>query len=245
MNFFSKKKILIFIPAYNVEKKIYSVISRIPSNIFYINHVNILIINDFSSDNTKKVIKNIKNDFNYDIEVFETKKNLGYGGVQKYAFNYAIKNQYDYIIMLHGDGQYLPEKLPEFIEKFDNDNLDAVFGSRMKSYFSALRGGMPIYKFLGNIVLTFIQNMILGSKMSEFHSGYRSYKVKSLQLIDFNKMTNYYHFDTEIIIELLKKNLLILEINIPTFYGDEVSHLKSIPYGFKVLISTIKSKFKK
>jgi glycosyltransferase involved in cell wall biosynthesis len=245
MNFFSKKKILIFIPAYNVEKKIYSVISRIPSNIFYINHVNILIINDFSSDNTKKVIKNIKNDFNYDIEVFETKKNLGYGGVQKYAFNYAIKNQYDYIIMLHGDGQYLPEKLPEFIEKFDNNNLDAVFGSRMKSYFSALRGGMPIYKFLGNIVLTFIQNMILGSKMSEFHSGYRSYKVKSLQLIDFNKMTNYYHFDTEIIIELLKKNLLILEINIPTFYGDEVSHLKSIPYGFKVLISTIKSKFKK
>ncbi len=245
MNFFSKKKILIFIPAYNVEKKIYSVISRIPSNIFYINNVNILIINDFSSDNTNKVIKNIKNDFNYDIEVFETKKNLGYGGVQKYAFNYAIKNQYDYIIMLHGDGQYLPEKLPEFIEKFDNANLDAVFGSRMKSYFSALRGGMPIYKFLGNIVLTFIQNMILGSKMSEFHSGYRSYKVKSLQLIDFNKMTNYYHFDTEIIIELLKKNLLILEINIPTFYGDEVSHLKSIPYGFKVLISTIKSKFKK
>lgn len=245
MNFFSKKKILIFIPAYNVEKKIYSVISRIPSNIFYINNVNILIINDFSSDNTNKVIKNIKNDFNYDIEVFETKKNLGYGGVQKYAFNYAIKNQYDYIIMLHGDGQYFPEKLPEFIEKFDNANLDAVFGSRMKSYFSALRGGMPIYKFLGNIVLTFIQNMILGSKMSEFHSGYRSYKVKSLQLIDFNKMTNYYHFDTEIIIELLKKNLLILEINIPTFYGDEVSHLKSIPYGFKVLISTIKSKFKK
>lgn len=245
MNFFSKKKILIFIPAYNVEKKIYSVISRIPSNIFYINHVNILIINDFSSDNTKKVIKNIKNNFNYDIEVFETKKNLGYGGVQKYAFNYAINKQYDYIIMLHGDGQYLPEKLPEFIAKFDNDNLDAVFGSRMKSYLSALRGGMPIYKFLGNIVLTFIQNMILGSKMSEFHSGYRSYKVKSLQLIDFNKMTNYYHFDTEIIIELLKKNLSILEINIPTFYGDEVSHLKSIPYGFKVLISTIKSKFKK
>lgn len=219
MNFFSKKKILIFIPAYNVEKKIYSVISRIPSNIFYINHVNILIINDFSSDNTKKVIKNIKNNFNYDIEVFETKKNLGYGGVQKYAFNYAINKQYDYIIMLHGDGQYLPEKLPEFIAKFDNDNLDAVFGSRMKSYLSALRGGMPIYKFLGNIVLTFIQNMILGSKMSEFHSGYRSYKVKSLQLIDFNKMTNYYHFDTEIIIELLKKIFQFLKLIYLLFMG--------------------------
>ena len=146
--------------------------------------------------------------------------------------------------MLHGDGQYLPEKLPDFIEEFNDNNLDGVFGSRMKSYSGALKGGMPLYKFLGNIGLTFIQNLILGSKMSEFHSGYRSYKVDSLKLIEFDKMADYYHFDTEIIIEFLKKKLNILEIHIPTFYGDEVSHLKSVPYGLKVLLSTIKSKFK-
>ena len=146
--------------------------------------------------------------------------------------------------MLHGDGQYLPEKLPDFIEEFNDDNLDGVFGSRMKSYSGALKGGMPLYKFLGNIGLTFTQNLILGSKMSEFHSGYRSYKVDSLKLIEFDKMADYYHFDTEIIIEFLKKKLNILEIHIPTFYGDEVSHLKSVPYGLKVLLSTIKSKFK-
>lgn len=245
MTFLSKKKIIIFVPAYNVEKKIYSVISRIPDNIFNKNHVSILIINDFSSDNTKIEIKNIKKDFNYDIEVFEANKKLGYGGVQKYAFSYAINNHFDYIIMLHGDGQYSPEKIPDFIEQLHNENLDGVFGSRMKSYSSALKGGMPIYKFLGNIGLTFIQNLILGSKMSEFHSGYRSYKVQSLKLIEFNKMTNCYHFDTEIIIEFLKKKLTILEIYIPTFYGDEVSHLKSIPYGLKVLLSTLKSKFTK
>ena len=168
-----KKNILIFIPAYNVEKKIYSVVSRIPSDVFEKNTIHLLIINDFSSDKTNLEIERIKNDYNYKINVFNSDKNLGYGGVQKYAFNYAISNSYDYIIMLHGDGQYLPEKLPDFIEEFNNDNLDGVFGSRMKSYSGALKGGMPIYKFLGNIGLTFIQNLILGSKMSEFHSGYR------------------------------------------------------------------------
>jgi len=239
-----KKNILIFIPAYNVEKKIYSVVSRIPKEIFEKNTIDLLIINDFSSDKTNLEIERIKNDYNYKINVFNPDKNLGYGGVQKYAFNYAISNSYDYIIMLHGDGQYLPEKLPDFIEEFNDNNLDGVFGSRMKSYSGALKGGMPLYKFLGNIGLTFIQNLILGSKMSEFHSGYRSYKVDSLKLIEFDKMADYYHFDTEIIIEFLKKKLNILEIHIPTFYGDEVSHLKSVPYGLKVLLSTIKSKFK-
>jgi len=241
----SKKNILIFIPAYNVEKKIYSVISRIPKNIFSDNSIHLLIINDFSSDDTSIEIEKIKKNFSYKVIVHNTKNNLGYGGVQKYAFNYAIKNSYDYLIMLHGDGQYAPEDLPKFIKNFEDQNLDAVFGSRMKSYRSALKGGMPFYKFLGNIGLTLIQNIILGSKISEFHSGYRSFKVNSLKLIKFNDKADYYHFDTEIIIELLKKKLNILEIFIPTHYGDEVSHLKSIPYGLKVLSSTIKSRFRK
>jgi len=244
-NSISKKNILIFIPAYNVEKKIYSVISRIPKNIFSDNSIHLLIINDFSSDDTSIEIEKIKKNFSYKVIVHNTKNNLGYGGVQKYAFNYAIKNSYDYLIMLHGDGQYAPEDLPKFIKNFEDQNLDAVFGSRMKSYRSALKGGMPFYKFLGNIGLTLIQNIILGSKISEFHSGYRSFKVNSLKLIKFNDKADYYHFDTEIIIELLKKKLNILEIFIPTHYGDEVSHLKSIPYGLKVLSSTIKSRFRK
>lgn len=240
----ANKKILIFIPAYNVEKQIYSVVSKIPESIFMRNNICLLIINDFSTDKTHLEINRIKNDYDYNIEVFNSNVNLGYGGVQKYAFDYAINKSFDFVIMLHGDGQYLPEKLPDFIDRFNDKNIDAVFGSRMKSYLSALRGGMPIYKFLGNISLTFIQNLILRSNMSEFHSGYRSYKVKSLRLINYKQMTNYYHFDTEIIIDFLKKKLNILEIHIPTYYGDEVSHLKSIPYGLKVLLSTFKSKFK-
>ena len=240
-----KNRILIFIPAYNVEKKIFSVIERIPNSIFDDNEIDILIINDSSTDNTEGEIEKIKKNFKYSIKVYNSDVNLGYGGVQKYAFKFSIENNYKYLIMLHGDGQYAPEELPNFIQKYENQNIDAVFGSRMKSYRSALKGGMPFYKFLGNIGLTFIQNLILGSSISEFHSGYRSFKVESLKKIEFNDKADYYHFDTEIIIEFLKKKLNIQEIHIPTHYGDEISHLKSIPYGIKVLISTIKSKFKK
>ena len=238
-----KKKILIFIPAYNVEKEIFFVIQKIPKEIFNKNSIKILIVNEFSSDNTAKEIEKILEKFKYSFEVYNSKSNLGYGGVQKYAFQYAIDNSFEYAIMLHGDGQYTPEVLPDFIEKFQDESLDAIFGSRMMSYKSALKGGMPFYKFLGNIGLTFIQNLILNSKISEFHSGYRSFKVEALKKINFRDKANKYHFDTEIIIELLKNKLKILEIYIPTYYGNEVSHLKSIPYGLNVLFTTIKSKF--
>ena len=238
-----KKKILIFLPAYNVEKEIFFVIQKIPKEIFNKNSIKILIVNDFSSDNTAKEIEKVLEKFKYSFEVYNSKSNLGYGGVQKYAFQYAIDNSFEYAIMLHGDGQYTPEVLPDFIEKFQDESLDAVFGSRMMSYKSALKGGMPFYKFLGNICLTFIQNLILNSKISEFHSGYRSFKVEALKKINFRDKANKYHFDTEIIIELLKNKLKILEIYIPTHYGNEVSHLKSIPYGLNVLFTTIKSKF--
>ena len=113
-----KKKILIFSPAYNVEKKIYSVFERIPKTIFDDNHIEILVINDFSTDKTDIEVEKAKRKFGYNINIHNTERNLGYGGVQKYAFNYSIKNNFDFLIMLHGDGQYAPEELPNFIEKF-------------------------------------------------------------------------------------------------------------------------------
>ena len=146
--------------------------------------------------------------------------------------------------MLHGDGQYTPKKLFSFIRQFKNFKYSAVFGTRMWSYKSAIRGNMPFYKLIGNIFLTKIQNFILGSNMSEFHSGYRSYKINALKRIKFNNFSNKFHFDTQIIIELLKRNMIIKEIPIPTFYGKEVSHLKSIPYGLNVLFVTLISKLK-
>jgi glycosyltransferase involved in cell wall biosynthesis len=240
-----KKKILIFIPAYNVEKNIFNLVKNIPEKIFKKNLITLLIVNDKSVDDTISEIKKIKKKFKYKIIVINNKRNAGYGGVQKIAYNFATSHFYDFVIMLHGDGQYKPKKIPMFIKGLGEKNISAVFGSRMWSYNSALKGGMPIYKLIGNIFLTKIQNFILGSNMSEFHSGYRSYKVSCLKRIKFNKYSNNFHFDTEIIIGFLKENMNIKEIPIPTVYKDQISHLKSIPYGLNVLRVTFKSKFNK
>ena len=234
----NKNKILIFIPAYNVENEISLVFKKIPKKIFKHNNITILVINDYSKDNTKKKLEQIKKFFKF--KILNNNKNIGYGGVQKKAYKYAIKNKFDYVIMLHGDGQYTPKKLNKIIFELKKNKYDGVFGTRMWSAYSAIKGGMPLYKYIGNIFLTTIQNFILRTSMSEFHSGYRSYKVSSLKGINLNKFTNDFHFDTQIIIEFIKRNFKILEIPIPTIYKDQVSHLKSIPYGINVLLTTIR-----
>ena len=242
-----KEKILIFIPAYNVEKKITKVLNKIPKIVFNKYNIKILVIEDNSSDKTLSVIKKVikKRGDKIKIYLIVNKKNKGYGGVQKIAFNYAIKKNFKYVIMLHGDNQYPANKILLLIKPLLTNKYDAVFGSRMINSINALKGGMPLYKYLGNIALTFFQNLVLSSNLSEFHSGYRSYKVSSLKKIKFKINTNDFHFDTEIIIQFLKNNLKIKEIAMSTHYGDEISHLKSIPYGLNIVRSTLVSRFKK
>ena len=240
-----KKKILIFIPAYNVEKQILRVLKRIPFELLKKYFIRILIIEDFSKDNTKQVIEDyIKtNENNNLMHLITNEKNHGYGGVQKIAFNYALKNNFDYVIMLHGDDQYEPEKIPEFILNLLNDDADAVFGSRFINPKAPLRDGMPLNRYIGNRAVTFIQNLIVGTKMTEFHSGYRSYKINVLKKINFEKNSNDFYFDSEIIVQMAKLEFIIKEIPIATIYADEVSNLKPIHYGINVLISTVKYKF--
>lgn len=242
-----KEKILIFIPAFNVENKILKVLKKIPKNVFRNYNSKIIIIEDCSVDNTLEIVNKItKNKFNgIKIKLIRNKKNKGYGGVQKIAFNYAIKNKFKFIVMLHGDDQYPANKILNLIKPLTTNKYDAVFGSRMINSIDALKGGMPFYKFLGNIALTFFQNLILSAKLSEYHSGYRSYKVSSLRQINYRTNTNDFHFDTEVIIQFLKKNFYIKEVPMPTHYGDEISHLKSIPYGMNIIRTTLFFKFKK
>ena len=242
-----KEKILIFIPAYNVEKKITKVLNKIPKIVFNKYNINIVVIEDNSSDKTLSVIKKVikKKSDKIKIYLIVNKKNKGYGGVQKIAFNYAIKKNFKYVIMLHGDNQYPANKILLLIKPLLTNKYDAVFGSRMINSINALKGGMPVYKYLGNRALTFFQNLVLSSNLSEFHSGYRSYKVSSLKKTKFKSNTNDFHFDTEIIIQFLKNNLKIKEIAMSTHYGDEISHLKSIPYGLNIVRSTLLSRFKK
>ena len=242
-----KEKILIFIPAYNVEKKITKVLNKIPKIVFNKYNTKILVIEDNSSDKTLSVIKKVikKKGDKIKIYLIVNKKNKGYGGVQKIAFNYAIKKNFKYVVMLHGDNQYPANKILLLIKPLLTNKYDAVFGSRMINSINALKGGMPLYKYLGNIALTFFQNLVLSSNLSEFHSGYRSYKVSSLKKTKFKSNTNDFHFDTEIIIQFLKNNLKIKEIAMSTHYGDEISHLRSIPYGLNIVRSTLVSRFKK
>ena len=240
-----KNKFLIFIPAYNVEKQIPRVLKKIPFHLLRQYYIRILIIEDCSKDNTKKVVEDcLKNNKNNNlIQLIKNEKNQGYGGVQKIAFNYAIKNNFDFVIMLHGDDQYEAEMLPKFISNLLNNDVDAVFGSRFINPRDPLKGGMPLNRYIGNRVVTFIQNFIVGTKMTEFHSGYRSYKIEVLKKINFEKNTNDFYFDSEIIIQMFKSKFVIKEIPMATIYGDEISNLNPIPYGIKVLIITIKHKF--
>ena len=136
---------------------------------------------------------------------------------------------------MHGDGQYAPERLPDLLQPLLAGEADAVFGSRMMASGGARRGGMPLYKWMGNKILTRIQNRLLKTSFSEFHSGYRIYSVRALAGIPFDKNTNDFHFDTEIIIQLVRAGLRIKELPIPTYYGDEICHVNGLKYALDVV----------
>ena len=174
------KRILIFIVAYNAEKTIESVLDRIPEEL-RVPNVEVLVIDDSSKDATFQTgLKREQQASDFKVTILRTPENQGYGGNQKLGYRYAIDNGFDIVALVHGDGQYAPEKLPALLEPLIKGEADAVFGSRMINKQDALKGGMPLYKWVGNQVLTPFQNTLLGTQLSEFHSGYRLYSTKAL-----------------------------------------------------------------
>jgi glycosyltransferase involved in cell wall biosynthesis len=241
-----RPKALVFIVAYNAEKTILSVLDRIPATLGHDYDVEVLVIDDCSRDATAEVAQRRAGagGYPYVLTVLRNPLNQGYGGNQKIGYRYAILNGFDVVVLLHGDGQYAPEKILDLLLPFTrNPRLGAVFGSRMLTKANALRGGMPLYKFLGNQVLTWIQNRLLGSRLSEFHTGYRAYSTATLAAIPFEYNTNDFHFDTEIIVQLLFSRSPIEEIAIPTFYGDEVCHVNGMKYAGDVIRASVKARF--
>lgn len=244
-NLLKTKKIALFIVAYNAEQHINKTIERIPRDIMN-SLAEIYIIDDSSSDKTiEKAEAVLKKTGVRNYRVMRTPFNQGYGGNQKIGYWCAIKNNYDYVIMLHGDGQYPPEFIPLIIEQFENPKVSAVFGSRMINKYQAIKGGMPLYKWFGNQILTGIENKLMGSHLSEFHSGYRAYSVKALKAVPFYLNSNDFHFDTDIIIQFLANDLKIVEISIPTHYGDEVCHVNGMQYFWNCIKSVVKYRFYK
>ena len=199
----SKKRVLIFIVAYNAERTIQDVVIRIPSSLAAY-EPEILIIDDSSPDQTFERAHDLERTGQspFPLTVLHNPVNQGYGGNQKIGFSYAIQGGFDIVALVHGDGQYKPECLPNLLQPLVEEKADAVFGSRMMTRFSALQGGMPLYKYVGNRILTWIQNFLLNTTLTEFHSGYRLYSVSALKRIPFERNTNDFHFDTEIIIQL-------------------------------------------
>lgn len=240
---FSGKRVLIFVVAYNAEKTIESVLDRIPVELRNSN-VEVLIIDDSSKDATFQTgLKREDTTSDFKITILRNPENQGYGGNQKLGYRYAIDNGFDIVALIHGDGQYAPEKLPVLLEPFIRDEADAVFGSRMINKQDALKGGMPLYKWVGNQVLTTFQNRMLGSTLSEFHSGYRLYSTKALARIPFERNSNDFHFDTDIIVQLHFASLRIVEIPIPTFYGDEICHVNGLKYAWDIFKTMLRAKF--
>ena len=228
------KRVLIFVVAYNAETTIEKVLSRIPASL-HSDDVEVLIIDDSSRDGTfSRGLRYQQQNSALNITVLRTPENQGYGGNQKLGYRYAIDSGFDIVALLHGDGQYAPEKLPELLAPLVAGTADAVFGSRMLENSAARAGGMPAYKWIGNKILTKFQNRLLRTDFSEFHSGYRLYSTTALSKIPFEKNTNDFHFDTEIIVQFVLKKLRIAELPIPTYFGDEICHVNGLKYAWDV-----------
>lgn len=226
------KRIGIFIVAYNALTTLSKVLKRITPDVWN-NVEQVVVFDDASQDATFELAVGIQAMTNLPkLKVLKHQKNLGYGGNQKAGYQYFIEQGFDVVVLLHGDGQYAPELLSHMYAPLVNGEADAVFGSRMmKDFGGPLKGGMPMYKYVGNRVLTTFENHALGLDLTEFHSGYRAYSVSALAQIKLDKLTDDFHFDTEIIIKLHHQNFRILEVPIPTFYGDEICRVNGMKYA--------------
>jgi len=222
------KKIIVILPAYNAGKTLQKTFEEIPFDIVD----EVILTDDYSNDNTIEVAKRIGVH-----HIISHNKNKGYGANQKSCFKKALELKADIIVMLHPDYQYTPKLIPAMCWLLVNDLYDVVLGSRILSK-GALQGGMPLYKYIANRILTFIQNILMNQKLSEYHTGYRCFNAKFLKLIDFEKNSDDFIFDNEILAQLCFLNSRIGEISCPTLYSEDSSSInfkRSIIYGFGVL----------
>ena len=237
-----RPKLLVFVIAYYAESTLKLVLERIPRSVFDDYECEVLVVDDASEDRTFAIGHDYQRSHpEIRMTVLRNEHNQGYGGNQKVGYAYAIAHGFDFVAMVHGDGQYAPEELPRLLEPLRAGQADAVFGSRMMDRFGALKGGMPLYKYAGNKVLTTVQNAMLGTQLSEFHSGYRIYSVKTLERIPYRLNSNDFHFDTEVIIQLLNAGARIQELPIPTYYGDEICRVNGMKYAKDVLWATVQN----
>jgi glycosyltransferase involved in cell wall biosynthesis len=229
----NKPKVVIIMPAYNAAKTLSMTYVQIPDGVAD----EVILVDDASSDETSEIAKKLN------LKVITHPHNVGYGGNQKTCYMEALREKADIVIMLHPDGQYDPKILPHLIEPIKKGKADMVLGSRMLIKGEALKGKMPIYKFIANKFLTAIENFVFRTKFSECHTGYRAYSRKFLETVPFLRNSNDFVFDTEIIAQAVYFKFKVAEVPVTTKYFKEASSVNfkvSMIYGIKTLICLLK-----
>ena len=222
-----KPKIIVVCPAYNCEKTLSRTLADIPPGIAD----EIILVDDCSHDHTVEKARELE------LKVFRHDRNRGYGANQKTCYREALAAGADIVVMLHPDYQYDPRAIPTLIEPILAGRADAVFGSRMMKG-GALLGGMPLWKHNGNILLTAVENVVLSTYLTEYHSGFRAYSSALLRTVWFERNSDNFVFDTEIIIQIVHQKFRIEEIPIQTRYFPEAASLSfgsSVRYGIQIL----------
>ncbi|MEB3287600.1 MAG: glycosyltransferase family 2 protein [Vampirovibrionales bacterium] len=221
------KKVIIVMPAYNAEKTLERTFHDIPRGC----SDEVIVVDDASADDTVAVAAKLS------LRVLRHPKNLGYGANQKTCYDEALKRGADIVVMLHPDHQYDPTMIPHLLAPLLNEEADAVFGSRMLGG-KFFEGGMPRWKFYGNIILTAIGNLMLGIFLTEFHSGFRAYSRRYLETVHYKANSNHFVFDTQMIVQAVQHHLKVWEIPIETRYFDDASQINvfnSCRYALEIL----------
>jgi glycosyltransferase involved in cell wall biosynthesis len=232
------KTIVVVLPAYNAAKTLEMTYREIPFDIVD----DVVLVDDHSRDDTSAVGRDlgIKNVIRHD-------RNRGYGGNQKTCYRAALDLGADIVIMLHPDYQYTPKLIPSMAYLIANDVYHVVLGSRILGK-GARRGGMPLYKYIANRGLTFIQNLLVGQKLSEYHTGYRAFSRTVLESIDIEKNSDDFVFDNQMLSQIIMKDFEIAEVTCPTKYFDDASSInfrRSTIYGFGVLWTSLQHRLHK
>jgi glycosyltransferase involved in cell wall biosynthesis len=231
-------KVVVVLPAYNAELTLEKTYKEIPFDLVD----EVILCDDASKDNTIALAKKIGID-----HIIAHQNNKGYGGNQKSLYNKALELNADIVIMLHPDYQYTPKLIPSMVNIIGDELYPVVLGSRILGK-GALKGGMPLYKYIANRLLTFTQNLLINYKLSEYHTGYRAFHRKVLEGINFNANDDDFIFDNEMLSQIIYKGFDIGEVTCPTKYFDEASSInfvRSTKYGlgvFRVSINHFLSK---
>jgi glycosyltransferase involved in cell wall biosynthesis len=233
------KKVVVVMPAYNAAKTL----SQTYKEVLEQGIVDkIILVDDRSRDNTVEVARNLPG-----VDVHEHEKNTGYGGNQKTCYRLALAAGADVIIMIHPDYQYTPKLIPAMASMIANDLHPCVLGSRILGGYS-LKGGMPVWKYIANRFLTAAENMLLGAKLSEYHTGYRAFSRQILEKVVLTNNSDDFVFDNQMLAQIFWYGFTIGEVSCPTKYFKEASSInlrRSIKYGFGCLGTALRFRLAK